>query len=168
MQETSSNSLSDAGTNNKRTLDKKEYKRQWNIKNKTKVTAKATKWNKDNVERRKEIVKKYNSTVAARTKNKTFRVKNRKLVIEHYSNNKNCCNCCGEKIYEFLSVDHIDGDGGIHRRSLNLRGGHHFYAWLKQNDYPYGYQILCFNCNMAKGQFGVCPHKLIENTIAPL
>lgn len=30
--------------------------------------------------------------------------------------------------------------------------------WLKKNDYPKGFQILCHNCNMSKGFYGYCPH----------
>jgi hypothetical protein len=40
-----------------------------------------------------------------------------------------------------------------------LRGGVRFYSWLRRNNYPEGYQVLCFNCNIAKGLYGVCPHQ---------
>lgn len=32
-------------------------------------------------------------------------------------------------------------------------------SWLKTNGYPDGFQTLCHNCNMAKGFYGICPHK---------
>lgn len=79
-------------------------------------------------------------------------------VISHYSNNKNCCSCCGEKHIEFLCIDHINGGGNIHRKSIN-RSGFMFYKWLINNKYPDGYSVLCHNCNQAKGNFGNCPHK---------
>ncbi len=65
------------------------------------------------------------------------------------------CNCCGETTYEFLTFDHIDGLKPLHptgKRPSNLP------RWLKQNSYPEGIQILCYNCNCAKGFFGRCPH----------
>jgi len=75
-------------------------------------------------------------------------------VISHYSNNKNECNCCGEKIREFLSLDHIKGGGIEHRKKIKVN----VYWWLKKNNYPEGFQILCHNCNQAKGYYGECPH----------
>ena len=73
------------------------------------------------------------------------------------------CKCCGETHLEFLTIDHIDGKGASHRRSIGNSGGHNFYRWLRTNGYPPGYQVLCFNCNFAKGHFGKCPHET-ENT----
>lgn len=71
------------------------------------------------------------------------------------------CQCCGESRYEFLSLDHINNDGATHRKELakrNIRGGFYFYRWLIQNKFPPGLQVLCFNCNLAKGFHGYCPH----------
>ena len=33
----------------------------------------------------------------------------RKIALEHYGGNPPVCACCGEKTYEFLSLDHIAG-----------------------------------------------------------
>ena len=67
------------------------------------------------------------------------------------------CACCGEKHLEFLSIDHINGGGTEHRR--NIWKGSGFYSWLKQQGYPLGFRVLCFNCNLALGFFGYCPHQ---------
>ena len=84
--------------------------------------------------------------------------KNVKLeVFGHYSNK---CVCCGENIIEFLCIDHMEGNGNKHRRELNESS---IYSWLKRNNYPKGFQVLCYNCNMAKGFFGECPHKKFSN-----
>lgn len=69
------------------------------------------------------------------------------------------CTCCGETQEEFLSIDHIDGNGAEHRRELGIKGGGQFYAWLRRQGFPDGFQILCMNCNHAKGHYGTCPHK---------
>lgn len=66
------------------------------------------------------------------------------------------CNCCGEKLIEFLSVDHKENNGAEHRRELKNGS---LYRWLKKNNYPKGYQVLCMNCNFSKGRFGYCPHE---------
>lgn len=77
-------------------------------------------------------------------------------VLVHYGG---VCACCGERHYEFLSIDHIDGGGKAHRRVIGTSGKSIIY-WLVKNDYPEGFQVLCHNCNMAKGFYGVCPHQL--------
>lgn len=68
------------------------------------------------------------------------------------------CKCCGETTIEFLSIDHIDGDGAEHRQTI----GNRIYRWLFRNSYPSGFQVLCMNCNFAKGQFGQCPHQKLS------
>ena len=33
------------------------------------------------------------------------------------------------------------------------------YIWLKNNNFPEGFQVLCFNCNCGKARNkGICPH----------
>lgn len=80
-------------------------------------------------------------------------------VLTHYSKGVPHCNCCDEYCIDFLSIDHINGDGNKQRKTLKMTGIA-FYRWLKRNNYPDGFQILCYNCNMAKGFLGVCPHKV--------
>ncbi len=82
----------------------------------------------------------------------------KKAVIEAYGGK---CACCGESHSEFLSIDHINGGGAKHRKSLGiLGGGTNFYKWLKKEGFPQGeYQLLCHNCNQALGAYGYCPHK---------
>lgn len=70
------------------------------------------------------------------------------------------CTCCGETRREYLTIDHINGDGRKQKREIGLlssdsRG---LYRWLRQNNYPEGFQVLCFNCNCGKGNYSVCPH----------
>lgn len=72
-------------------------------------------------------------------------------IIEHYSNGRMTCANCGLKDVKNLTVDHINGNGEKHRKTMRLSGGHSFYHWLIKLNYPPGYQILCFACNMAKG-----------------
>lgn len=76
------------------------------------------------------------------------------LIISHYTNGENKCACCGETHEEFLTVDHIFGGGKRHRQEVG-----DIYGWLKRNNFPTGYRILCFNCNCAFGFFGYCPHQ---------
>ena len=84
------------------------------------------------------------------------RSRERKLeVLSKYGGH---CKCCGEKEILFLSIDHIDGGGSKHRKKLGIQSGEPFYRWLVKNNFPSGFQVLCFNCNMAKGFHNKCPH----------
>jgi hypothetical protein len=80
------------------------------------------------------------------------------LVFSHYGT---VCQCCGESRLVFLALDHIHNNGKEDRKITGL--GQNLYRWLKLNNYPDGYQVLCHNCNWAKRD-GICPHK-IENVI---
>ena len=70
------------------------------------------------------------------------------------------CVCCGETAYEFLSVDHKYNDGAADRKRLGrkAKSGSLYKTIIKEN-FPDRYQIMCYNCNMAKGFFGYCPHQ---------
>lgn len=92
-------------------------------------------------------------------KNKRIRLK--KAAMAAYGGE--CCSCCGETTIEFLSIDHINNDGAAHRRNIKNGYGNKMYEWLHHNKYPPGFQVLCMNCNFAKGHFGVCPHKREKN-----
>lgn len=76
-------------------------------------------------------------------------------VFQHYGNS---CACCGENTKEFLTVDHIDGCTQEERREQGQTKGR-FHEWIIKNEYPNTLQILCMNCNFAKGLYGVCPYQ---------
>jgi hypothetical protein len=62
---------------------------------------------------------------------------------------------------EFLAIDHIDGGGEKHRRTISdgkRLCGLSFYLWLKRNNWPSGFRVLCHNCNFSFGAYGYCPH----------
>jgi len=75
------------------------------------------------------------------------------------------CACCGETEKSFLSIDHKDNDGGIHRRSGLYKGsGTGFYLWLCNNGFPSNFQVLCMNCQFGKKlNGGICPHQVRRN-----
>jgi len=75
-------------------------------------------------------------------------------LIQHYSSGSMKCAFCEESDMDILTIDHINGGGNAHRRSINKSGsvtGGNFYKHLADNNYPEGYQILCWNCNAKKG-----------------
>jgi hypothetical protein len=84
---------------------------------------------------------------------------NKMSALIKYSGNPPFCVCCGEKEVRFLTIDHINNDGKNHRKEI--RG--QIAVWLKKNNYPQGFQTLCFNCNCGKSiNKGICPHKDIQ------
>lgn len=67
------------------------------------------------------------------------------------------CQCCGEAMPQFLTLDHIKGKASMGE----ARDLPRMYSWLNavKKGFPKDeYQLLCMNCNFAKGHFGSCPH----------
>lgn len=92
-------------------------------------------------------------------KQRAYHARIKKLVFSHYCTNEIKCACCGEKIIEFLSIDHIDGGGTQHRSKI---GKGYIYFWIKKNNFPSGFRVLCHNCNQAIGMYGKCPHDKLK------
>jgi len=82
------------------------------------------------------------------------RVNVRRRLIEFYGGK---CNCCGEAQYKFLGLDHLLGGGGKERR---IRSTEQTSRMILDGRLPKDqYQLLCHNCNLANGFYGLCPHK---------
>lgn len=82
-----------------------------------------------------------------------YRQKLKLDVLIGYSQDPPYCACCKEDHITFLTIDHIDGNGSQHRSE-----NPHIYAELRKAGFPDGYQVLCWNCNIAKHVLGTCPH----------
>jgi len=115
------------------------------------------KWRESNRPRYRELARNWN--------NKTRRDR-KEIVFSHYSNGKINCNCCGITGIEFLTVDHVvsrkkmEGDTQLMKLGYSAKLiGKDLYKWLEMNNFPVGFQILCWNCNFAKGSLGKCPHE---------
>jgi hypothetical protein len=82
----------------------------------------------------------------------------KQFVLDHYDSR---CACCGETEYIFLTVDHVNGNGRSHKRQLQRdQRGVSMYHFLMKNNFPDGYQILCYNCNCGRQiNGGICPHE---------
>ncbi len=64
------------------------------------------------------------------------------------------CACCGEANIAFLTISR-----GKNNEAKTQIKGSQIGVWLKQNNYPKGFRILCSNCNYAIAFYGKCPHK---------
>lgn len=96
--------------------------------------------------------------VAFKGKRDAKRKEQRMEMLLAYSNDgKPACVCCGELILLFLALDHINGGGHKQMREL---GGGGYSNWLRKNNYPAGFRILCHNCNYGCHlNGGICPHE---------
>jgi hypothetical protein len=67
------------------------------------------------------------------------------------------CDKCQQK--RVAATKHVNNDGAEHRKknpaAISLA------PWLVSHGFPEGYQVLCFNCNIAKGINGRCPHEQV-------
>lgn len=113
----------------------------------------ATKWNKEHPERRKEICQGYykNSKERILGYQREYYQGLKWEVLVHYSEGGYpACAVCNEQRLPCLSIDHINNDGARERKRLGKEGAV-FYRWLRDNGYPEGYQVLCMNCQFIKG-----------------
>lgn len=100
---------------------------------------------------------------------KDYQARVRQAVLDAYGNT---CACCGETEQEFLQLDHINGGGRAHRRSLGSRGGNgmNVYRAVRDAGYPKDrYRLLCSNCNFVRRHGRACPHeraRLVEALLA--
>lgn len=92
-------------------------------------------------------------TAVDRERQQQRRQKLRTEVLRHYGA---YCACCGETQDKFLTIDHVNNDGAAHRRMIRKAN---ICSWLRRKDYPSGFQVLCYNCNCARGFYGKCPHE---------
>jgi len=109
----------------------KEYMKEYNRKNRPRLLKMRRQWHKDN-----------RVTEAAYNRTKYKQLKD--AVMSHYGGS---CAVCGITDLAFLTIDHIDGGGKKHRKEI---GRDKMYEWTVKNDFPPGFQVLCWNHNWLK------------------
>lgn len=128
------------------------------------IIASQTRWRNNNRERHNEYHRNYKARLQGQRKLKMIEDKaknNRQFRYEAVQHYGGYCACCGESQFEFLCIDHVNGNGAEHRKSIKVS----IYRWLERNNYPEGFQILCYNCNMAKSNGKECPHARVLLTL---
>lgn len=116
----------------------REYKKKWYINNRDKQIAKAKKNHQENRERtnainRKSVKKLFNE------------------ILDHYGHE---CFIC--KSIDKLCVDHI---GGCNKNE-EYKMGISLWIWIRKNNFPLGFRILCSKCNLLDGMLR--SHKNLE------
>lgn len=127
----------------------REIGRDYRKRNPGQNSARFVAWKKRNPDRAAELV---------RSSSRKYRANLKAQVMLAYGGTNPVCACCGEGEQDFLTVGHVFGGGNKHRREIKTLGWN-FYKWLVDNKFPSGFQLLCYNCNCAKGRFGMCPHE---------
>jgi hypothetical protein len=111
------------------------YTRKWADKNREKVLSYSREYDKTRRVRDPERTKELRS-------NRREEIKAE--VIAGYGGK---CACCGETEIRFLSLDHVDGNGYLHRKELR---NYNPYRWALKHRFPTILQVMCHNCNQAK------------------
>jgi hypothetical protein len=137
-------------------------RRTW-LKNKHKHQEKYRKKSNEWYHAHREQVskKRKENWVAISNQRKSLLLARRKIIFEHYGK---CCNCCGLTDERFFTVDHVfSGKRNPIAKNINgkrvQRDPLALYKRIIEAGFPKDYQILCMNCNWAKGVFGICPHQ---------
>jgi|SRR6185295_644225 len=76
-----------------------------------------------------------------------WRDNNKLAAVNVLTNGEGTCRNCGQGDIDVLCIDHINNDGAAHRKQV---GWGSMAWWLIKNDYPPGFQVLCYNCNNKK------------------
>jgi len=110
--------------------------------------------NRDEVLKRRREYREKNRA-ALNKKLKEYQTNNKIACLTYYSRSDNpACAFPGCTIndIDMLTIDHVDGNGSKHRRTIHggNKGGHGTYLWLIKNKLPDGFQVLCFNHNFKK------------------
>lgn len=140
-----------------------EYQKDWKRKNKDSLNEKRRKYYSENKEYHRKYrlehadkVREYARKAYQKSKDKkresqrVLRKKYKDTFLEMYGGK---CTCCGETIYEFLTIEHKKGQEKVGRRT-----GMVAYRDAIKEFRPDLYEVLCWNCNCAKGHLGYCPH----------
>lgn len=121
----------------------REKYRQWRVTNRGKASTKTRNKRRD-PERLKELNRKYTRQL-------------KRMIIDLYGGS---CRCCGIEQIEFLTIDHINNDGTKDRQKMKTgSGGTRFYRKVLNGEKRDDLQVLCWNCNLAKAKYGICPHE---------
>ena len=138
----------------KRNAYMRDYQKKWVARM---SPEEKTEWNAH-----REALRRLQPKAPFNEKARAFRLKRRLAAIAAYGGS---CVCCGEDEPLFLTFDHIVPIRRADRRS-GRDSGHGMVLKLRKTGYPKDFQILCFNCNHAKGVESECPHtRLIKEKL---
>jgi hypothetical protein len=100
--------------------------------------------------KKQEYYCKKNSDYILKTKIRAFEILSHDNPIRCAMKDK--WKCCNSDDIDFLSIDHIAGDGARHRRQINATASTSIYRWIIKNPKLAikTMQILCMNAQVKK------------------
>lgn len=132
-------------------FDRKEWTRVYYQTHKEEYATRRKKWAEENKDKINAYNQKYrdNDRQRYRAYNRKADEKRKILALTAYSPlGVPICARCGITNIDVLCVDHISNNGKECREKHG--SGVTFYQWLKTNNFPPGFQVLCWNCNHLK------------------
>lgn len=135
------------------------YQKEWRAKNAELLRAKSRFRKKLHRNKIREQNRQYYrlDLEASRARSRAQYLKLKMDVVEAYGGR---CACCGETEPRFLTIEHKNRDGHLHRATLASRGGISVYRDLKRRGWPKdGFCLLCMNCNFSTRFGDPCPHE---------
>lgn len=135
------------------------YNRAWRAKNPDKLKAYRKKYNEENqgTKTAYQAIWVKNNPEKQKANEAVWRANLKLDAMIAYGgprcSNPECHVPGGETNIDELTIDHSFGDGKAHREKIfgdsTSNSGHHFYKWLRRNDYPQdlGLRVLCKKCN---------------------
>jgi len=90
---------------------------------------------------------------AETTKQERYRLRLKTETLTYYGKGGKLQCCwpgCNEVDLDVLTLDHVNDDGGRGRRSREHGSGTKFYRWLRDQNYPDGFQTLCGSHQLKK------------------
>ena len=143
---------------------KKEYHSRPEVKARKRVKEKEYNARPEVKARRKAEKKEYYSRPEYKAKVKNMKEDIRLKILQYYSKHLSksdipCCNCCGLNSHlDFLDIDHIAGRKEMDSEPELVKLGYSskfsslmLQKWIIEKNFPKGFQILCYNCNISKG-----------------
>lgn len=121
---------------------RKAVNKIWRTKNRERIQKKSREQYRINTAQKLAYSKKYAQKVKVE-------------LVSHYAPDMRCqcedTNCwhqerCTVNNLRILTMEHPNGGGNKQRKQLAIQGTT-FYLWLRRNNYPEGFQVLCMNCN---------------------
>ncbi len=76
------------------------------------------------------------------------KLRRKERILSHYSEGIMRCALCPTTDVRILTIDHMEGNGNAHRKSVKVASGSAFYKWIEESGFPLGFRVLCFNHNL--------------------
>ncbi len=133
--------------------------KRWSRKNKRNLRKRFSLWYEKNKDKNNKQSKEYYQKNKIRLRKYANKIRRelRSFVIKKYGGK---CKCCGESELAFLAIDHVNNDGYKEKKKIK---NNMLLSRLRDRKINKKYQVLCHNCNSAKGYYGCCPHDKSNN-----